>query len=100
MPDVHVKSRIAMEKSAFNKKNTPFTGKLDSNLREKLVKYCTWNIALYGTENWTIWKVGTKYLEHFKCSAEEGWRRSVRPFAWEMKKYHKESRQRGMSIIQ
>ena len=55
MPDVCVKSRIAMEKSAFNKK-TPFSGKLDLNLREKLVKYYTWNIALYGTETWTFGK--------------------------------------------
>jgi hypothetical protein len=91
MPDVCVKSRIAMEKSAFNKKKTPFSGKLDLNLRGKLVKYYTWNIALYGTETGTIWKVGKKYLEHLKCIAGEGWRRSVRPIVWEMKKYYKDS---------
>jgi len=66
-----------MEKSAFNKKKTHFTSKLDLNLREKLVKNYTWNVALYGTETWTIWKVCKKYLEHLKCSAGEGWRRSV-----------------------
>ena len=33
-----IKSRIAMAKDAFNKKKTPFTSKLDLNLRKKLVK--------------------------------------------------------------
>jgi hypothetical protein len=99
MPDVCVKSRIAMEKSAFNKKKKSFSGKLDLNLREKLVKNCTWNIALHGTENWTIWKVHKKYLEHLKCSAGEGWK-SVRPIVWGMKKYYRESKQRGTSFIQ
>ena len=32
-----IKSRIAMAKAAFNKKNTLFTSKLDLNLRKKLV---------------------------------------------------------------
>ena len=34
-----IKSKIAMAKAAFNKKKTPFTSKLDLNLRKKLVKY-------------------------------------------------------------
>ena len=33
-----IKSRIAMAKAAFNKKNNLFTSKLDLNLRKKLVK--------------------------------------------------------------
>jgi hypothetical protein len=33
-----IKARIAMAKAAFNKKRTLFTGKLDSELRKKLVK--------------------------------------------------------------
>ena len=33
-----IKSRIAMAKSAFNKKETLFTSTLDLNLRKKLVK--------------------------------------------------------------
>jgi hypothetical protein len=32
-----IKSRIAMLKAAFNKKQTIFTSKLDLNLRKKLV---------------------------------------------------------------
>jgi hypothetical protein len=33
-----IKSRVAMEKAAFNKKKTLFTSKLDLNLRKKLIK--------------------------------------------------------------
>jgi len=44
------KSRIAMAKAAFSKKKTPFTGKLDLNLRKKLIKFYIWNMALYGAE--------------------------------------------------
>ena len=45
-----IKSRIVMEKVAFNKKAALFTSKLDLNLRKKLVKYYIWSIALYGAE--------------------------------------------------
>jgi hypothetical protein len=77
MAAVCVKSRIAMEKSAFNEKKTPFTGKLILNLWKKVIKYYMWNIALFGTENWRLWKVSKQYLKHLKCSAGEGWRRTV-----------------------
>ena len=53
-----IKSRIAMAKAAFNKKNL-LTSNLDLNLRKKLVKCYVWSMALYG--------------------AGEGWRRSVGP---------------------
>jgi hypothetical protein len=33
-----IKSKIAMEKAAFNKKKTPFTSKLNLNMRKKLEK--------------------------------------------------------------
>jgi len=49
-----IKSRIAMAKAAFSKKETPFTSKLDLNLRKKLIKCYIWSMALYGTETWTL----------------------------------------------
>jgi hypothetical protein len=52
-----IKSRIAMIKSAINRQRTLFTRTLDLNLRKKLVKCYIWNIALYGAETWTPWKV-------------------------------------------
>ena len=74
-----IKSRIAMAKTAFNKKKTLFTSKLDLNLRKKLIKCYIWSMALYGAEIWTLRAADQKYLESFKCGAGKGWRRSVGP---------------------
>ena len=49
-----IKSRIAMAKAAFSKKNTLFTSKWDINLRKKLIKCYIWSMALYGAETWTL----------------------------------------------
>jgi hypothetical protein len=65
-----IKYRIVMEKTAFSRKKTFCTSKLDLNLRKKLVKCDIWSTALYGAETWTLWK-------DLKCGAGEGWRRSV-----------------------
>ena len=40
-----IKSRIAMAKAAFNKKNL-YTSKLDLNLRKRLMRCYVWSIAL------------------------------------------------------
>jgi hypothetical protein len=61
-----IKSRIAMEKAAFNKKKNLFTSNLDLNLRKKLVKCYIWSIALYGAETWTLRKMDQNYLESFE----------------------------------
>jgi len=49
-----IKSRIAMAKTAFNKKKNLFTSKLDLSLRKRLVRCYVWSIALYGAETWTL----------------------------------------------
>jgi hypothetical protein len=67
---------------AFNKKKNLFTSKLDLNLRKKLVKCYIWSMALYGAETWTL---------------RAGWRRSVGPIIWEMKKCYLEWMSRGIS---
>jgi hypothetical protein len=46
-----IKSRIAMAKAAFNKKRALIAGKLDWELRKKLVKCYSWSVALYVAEN-------------------------------------------------
>jgi len=61
-----------MSKAAFNKKKTPFTSKLDLNLRKKLLKCYIWSIGLYGAETWTLGAADKKYLESFKMWC---WRR-------------------------
>jgi len=57
------KSRIAMEKAAFNKKRALFTSILELKLRKKLVKCYVWSIALYGAETWTLRAADQKHLE-------------------------------------
>ena len=62
-----IKSRIAMAKAAFNKKKKNlFTGKLDLNLRKRLVRCYVWSIALYGAETWTLRATDQKHLERFE----------------------------------
>jgi hypothetical protein len=39
-------------------------------------------------------------LKVFKCGAGEGWRRSVGPIAWKIRKSYIQSRWRGTSHIQ
>ena len=43
-----------ISKAAFNKKNALFTGKVNLNLRKKLVNCYIWSRALYGAETWTL----------------------------------------------
>jgi hypothetical protein len=57
-----IKSRIAMAKAAFNKKRVLFTGKMDLELRKKLVKSYVWSVALYGAETWTFRAAYQKHL--------------------------------------
>jgi hypothetical protein len=60
-----IKSSFSMAKAVFNKKRIPFTRKLDSNLRKKLVKCYIWSTALNGDKNWTLGTIDQKY---FECS--------------------------------
>ena len=69
---------------------------MDLNLRKKIVKCYVWSIASYGVENWTIEKIGHKYLETFDTWYRVGWRRSVGLFVWKMKKDHTGSRKRNI----
>jgi len=67
-----IKSSIAMEKAAFNKKKNLFTRKLELNLRKRLVRCYVWSIALYGAETWTLRATDQKHLESFEMWC---WRR-------------------------
>jgi hypothetical protein len=61
-----IKSRIAMAKAVFIKKNTFFTSRFDLYLRKKLVKCYIWSVTFYGAEIWALQKVDQKYLESFE----------------------------------
>jgi hypothetical protein len=58
-----IKSRTAMAKAAFHKKQTLFASKLDLNLRNKPMMCYIWSTAFYTAEKWTLWKVDKKCLE-------------------------------------
>ena len=45
---------------------------LPLGLTKKLVRCYVWNIALYGSETWTLRKSKQKYLENFKNVVLEG----------------------------
>jgi hypothetical protein len=61
-----------MAKAAFNKKRALFTGKMDFEMRRKLVKCYIWSVALYGAETGTVRAVDRKQLESFELWC---WRR-------------------------
>ena len=67
-----IKSSIAMEKTALNKKMALSTSTLDLKLRKKLVKCYICSIALNGAETWTLRAVDQKHLESLECRAGEG----------------------------
>ena len=48
-----IKSRIVMEKAAFNKKETLVDQQLDSNLSTRLTKGYIWSITLYDAKTWS-----------------------------------------------
>jgi hypothetical protein len=62
-----------MAKIEFNNKRAPFTSKMDTELRKKLVKCYIWSITLYGAETWTLWAVDQKNLGCFEIWC---WRRT------------------------
>jgi hypothetical protein len=49
-------------KTAFSKKKSLFTSKLDLNIRKKLVKCYIWSIDLYVVQTLTLRKLEQKYL--------------------------------------
>jgi hypothetical protein len=61
-----------MAKAAFNKTRALFTSKMELELREKLVKWYIWSIALYGSETWTLRAIDHKHLKSFEMLC---WRR-------------------------
>jgi hypothetical protein len=56
---------IAMAKAPFSNKKSPFSSKLDINLRKKPVKCYIWSIALCDAGSWKLRKVAQKYLVSF-----------------------------------
>jgi hypothetical protein len=61
-----------MANAAFNKNRALFTSKMNLELRNKLLKFYVWSIALRGAESWAVWTVHQKHFEGFEMWC---WRR-------------------------
>jgi len=62
-------TRIAMAKKAFMEKKRVLTGKLNMDLKKRIVKSTIWSVALYAlyaTEAWTLTETLRKKLEAFE----------------------------------
>ena len=88
-----IKSRIAMAKAEFNK-DSLFTSKLNCNLRKKHVKCYIWSIALCGAGTGHCGKCIRYTRKIMKRGAGEGWRKSVGPIVWGMRKCYKVKEER------
>jgi hypothetical protein len=74
-----IKTRIAVAKAEYNKKNTLFTRELVLNSRAKLVKCYIWSILCMGLKLWLFRKQIRNTCRVLKCSAGKGGRRSIGP---------------------
>ena len=70
-----IRKRIAMGKSAFNKRSELLRGKLSLQLKKRMVKSLIWSVTLYASETWTLRKEDIKRLEAFEMWI---WRRIER----------------------
>ena len=57
-----IKSATATAKAAFTRKKTPFTRKLDLNIRKKIIEYYIWKIVSCGAEILIFRKADQKKL--------------------------------------
>ena len=72
---VEIRRRIAMGKDAFYKRKELLRGKLNKNLKKRIIKSIIWRVVLYGSETWTMRKKDIKRLEAFEMWI---WRRMDR----------------------
>ncbi len=64
-----------MGKDAFYKRKELLRGKLNKNLKKRIIKSMIWSVVLYGSETWTMRKEDIKRLEAFEMWI---WRRMER----------------------
>jgi hypothetical protein len=84
---VKLNQGLLWQKLRLNKKRTLFAGKMDVELRKKLVKCYIWSIGLYGAEIGTVRAVDQKQLESFELWC---WRR-MEKISWTDRVRNKEA---------
>jgi len=70
-----IKKRIAMGKEAFTKRKELLKGRLNRDIKKRMVKVLIWSVTLYGAETWTMRKEDIKRIEAFDMWI---WRRTER----------------------
>jgi hypothetical protein len=66
------KPQIHCGKSSIQKHEDCFPRQFGLKCEKEASELYVWSIALYGAENWTLWKVDQKYLESLEAWC---WRR-------------------------
>ena len=51
---IEIRSRIEMAKKVFMEKKKLFTGKMNLELKKRIMKCLVWSVALYAAETWTL----------------------------------------------
>jgi len=67
-----IRSRIEMAKKVFMEKKKLFTGKMNLELKKRIMKCLVWSVALYAAETWTLTQTDRRRLE---LESFEMWRR-------------------------
>ena len=52
--DTEIRSRIALAKAAFNRRNELLTNNMSQSVKKKIMKAVVWSVFLYGLETWTV----------------------------------------------
>jgi len=61
--DKEIASRIGMAKKVFQDKRKLLTGKMNLELKKRIVKCLVWSVARYAAETWTLREVDRKKIE-------------------------------------
>ena len=70
--DTEIRSRIALAKAAFNRRNELLTNNMSQSVKKKIVKAVVWSVFLYGSETWTVNSDMIQRIEAFEMWV---WRR-------------------------
>ena len=81
-----IRRRIAIGKEAFTKRRELLRGKLNRNLKKRMIKTLVWSVVLYGSETWTMRKEDIKKIEAFEMWI---WRR-MEKISWTKHKTNEE----------
>src|ERR1700733_10483390 len=74
------------KKDAFMKRKELLRGKMNRNLKKRLIKTLVWSTVLYGSETWTMRKEDIKKLEAFEMWT---WRK-MEKISWTEQKTNEE----------